>query len=127
MLERCGLSKGKNPSSSRISPKWFLATLDNNYFSERKMIIENAVRQNIYEQILKTANKRLEQALPGSEGSFADLSLGRLLNLLFFLKGEWGTIGDYWTTHQALRALVGDDLLWADPQKASPPPAELVQ
>ena len=63
------------------------------------MIIENAVRQNIYEQILKTANKRLEQAIPGSDGSYANLSLGRLLNLLFFLKGEWGTIGDFWTTH----------------------------
>ena len=91
------------------------------------MIIENAVRQNVYEQILKTANKRLEQAISGSEGSYAHLSLGRVLNLLFFLKGEWGTIGDFWTTHQTLRAVVGDDLLWADPQKSSPAPAELVQ
>jgi hypothetical protein len=91
------------------------------------MIIENVVRQNVYEQILKTANKRLEQAIPGSEGSYAHLSLGRELNLLFFLKGEWGTIGDFWTTHQTLRAVVGDDLLWAEPQKSSPAPAELVQ
>ena len=91
------------------------------------MIIENAVRQNIYEQILKTANKRLEQAIPGSEGAYSHLSLGRAMNLLFFLRGEWGSIGDFMTTHQALRALVGDDLLWADPQKAPPAPAELVQ
>jgi hypothetical protein len=91
------------------------------------MIIENAVRQNVYEQILKTANKRLEQAIPGSEGSYTQLSLGRVLNLLFLLKGEWGTIGDFWTTHQTLRALVGDDLLWAEPQKPSPAPAELIQ
>jgi len=91
------------------------------------MIIEDAVKQNIYQQLLKTANKRLEQAIPGSEGSYTDLSLGRLLNLLFFVKGEWGTIGDYWTTHQALRSLVGDELLWAEPQKSSPAPAELVQ
>ena len=91
------------------------------------MIIENAARQNVYEQILKTANKRLEQAIPGSDGSYSHLSLGRLLNLLFFLKGEWGTIGDFWTTHQALRALVGDELLWSEPQKSSPAPAELIQ
>jgi hypothetical protein len=91
------------------------------------MIIENAVGQNVYEQILKTANKRLEQAIPGSEGAYTNLSLGRVLNLLFFLRGEWGSIGDFWTTHQALRALVGDDLLWADPQKSSPAPAELIQ
>lgn len=91
------------------------------------MIIENAVRQNVYEQILKTANKRLEQAIPGSEGSYTQLSLGRVLNLLFLLKGEWGTIGDFWTTHQTLRALVGDDLLWAEPQKPPSAPAEFVQ
>ena len=91
------------------------------------MIIENAVRQNIYEQILKTTNKRLEQAIPGSEGAFTDLSLGRAMNLLFFLRGEWGSIGNFMTTHQALRALVGDDLLWLEPQKSSPAPAEIVQ
>jgi hypothetical protein len=91
------------------------------------MIVENAIRQNVYEQILETANKRLEQAIPGSEGSYASLSLGRVLNLLFFLKGEWGSIGVFCTTHQALRALVGDDLLWAEPQKSSPAPAELIQ
>jgi hypothetical protein len=91
------------------------------------MIIENVTRRNVYEQILKTANKRLEQAITGSEGSYADLSLGRVLNLLFLLKGEWGTIGDFWTTHQTLRTLVGDDLLWAEPQKSSPAPAELIQ
>ena len=91
------------------------------------MIIENAARQNVYEQILKAANKRLEQAIPGSDGSYANLSLGRILNLLFLLKGEFGTIGDYWTTHQTLRALVGDDLLWAEPQKPSLAFSELVQ
>ncbi len=37
---------------------------------------ENATRQNVYQHILKAANKRLEQAIPGSEGAFAHLSLG---------------------------------------------------
>jgi len=91
------------------------------------MIIENAVRQNVYDQILKAANKRLEQAIPGSDGSYASLSLGRALNVLFLLKGEWGSIDDYWTTYQAVRALVGDDLLWSEPPKSSPAPAELIQ
>ena len=91
------------------------------------MTIESAVKLNIYEQILKTANRRLEQAIPGSEGAYTHLSLGRAMNLLFFLRGEWGSIGDFMTTHQALRAVVGDDLLWADPQKSPPAPAELIQ
>ena len=91
------------------------------------MIIENAVRQNVYDQILKAANKRLEQAIPGSVGAFTHLPLGGVLNLLFLLRGEWGSIGDFVTTQKALRASVGDDLLWAEPQKSSPAPIELVQ
>ena len=91
------------------------------------MITENALRQNVYEHILKAANRRLEQAIPGSEGAFAHLSLGALLNLLFLMIGEWGSIGDFVTTQRALRTSVGDDLLWAEPQKSSPAPVELLQ
>jgi len=89
--------------------------------------IETNARQNVYQSILKTANKRLEQAIPGSEGAFAQLSLAALLNLLFLLRGEWGSIGDYVTTQRAIRALVGDELLWAEPQKATAAPVDLVQ
>jgi hypothetical protein len=91
------------------------------------MITENATRQNVYEHILKAANRRLEQAIPGSEGAFANLSLGAVVNLLFLLKGEWGSIGDFITTQRALRASVGDDLLWADPQNSPPVPVGLIQ
>jgi hypothetical protein len=83
----------------------------------------------VYQSILKTASKRLEQAIPGSsEGTFAHLSLAAILNLLFLLRGEWGSIGEYMTTQRAIRALVGDELLWAEPQKMTPDaPTELVQ
>jgi hypothetical protein len=86
-------------------------------------------RQNVYQSILKAASKRLEQAIPGSsEDTFAHLSLAAILNLLFLLRGEWGSIGDYVTTQRAIRVVVGDELLWAEPQKATPPtPIELVQ
>jgi hypothetical protein len=88
---------------------------------------ENATRQNTYQQILKAANRRLEQAIPGStEGAFAHLSLAALLNLLFLIRGEWGSIGDFVTTQRALRSTVGDDLLWAEPQKSTPSSVELV-
>ena len=86
------------------------------------MITENAARQNVYEHILKAANRRLERAIPGSEGAFADLSLGAVVNLLFLTRGEGGSIGDFVTTQRALRASVGDDLLWADPQNSPPVP-----
>lgn len=91
------------------------------------MITDDAIKQTVYQHILKTAHKRLEQAIPGSsEGVFAHLSLAAVLNLLFLLRGEWGSIGDYVTTQRALRTLIGDDLLWAEPQKSTPAPMELV-
>jgi hypothetical protein len=82
------------------------------------MIIENGKKQHVYEQILKVAIGRLEQAIPGSEGAFTHLPLGAVLNLLFLLRGELGSIGDFMTTFKALRATVGDDLIWAEPSKA---------
>jgi hypothetical protein len=92
------------------------------------MITDDALRQNIYQSILKTANRRLEQAIPGSsEGVYAHLSLAALLSLLFLMRGEWGSIGDFVTTHRAIRATVGDDLLWADPQQPMRASPESVQ
>lgn len=89
--------------------------------------IETDARRNVYQHILKAANKRLEQAISGSpEGAFAHLSLAAVLNLLFLLRGEWGSIGDYVTTQRALRALVGDDLLWAEPQNPTTVSVELL-
>jgi hypothetical protein len=91
------------------------------------MIADDALRQHVYQAILKMANKRVEQAIPGSsEGAFTHLSLAAVLNLLFLMRGEWGSIVDFVTTQRALRATVGDDLLWADPQEAKSVP-ELVQ
>ena len=92
------------------------------------MITDDAMKQAVYKSILNTASKRLERAVPGSsEGTFGQLSLAAILNLLFLLRGEWGSIGDYVTTQRAIRAVVGDELLWAEPQKATPAPIELVQ
>lgn len=84
-------------------------------------------RQHLYQSLLKTVNKRLEQAIPRSEGAFAHLSLAALLNLLFLIRGEWGSIGDYVTTQRAIRGIVGDELLWAEPETSAPAPVELVQ
>lgn len=91
------------------------------------MITEDAVRQSVYQHIVKTATTRLEQAIPGSEGAFAHLSLAAVLSLLFLLRGEWGSIGDFMTTHKAVRAIVGDDLLWAEPEKPSSAPLQSIQ
>jgi hypothetical protein len=89
--------------------------------------VETDARRNVYQHLLKAASKRLEQAIPGtSESTFGHLSLAGVLNLLFLMRGEWGSVGDYVTTQRAIRVLIGDDLLWAEPQKSSPAPVELV-
>jgi len=91
-------------------------------------MIEDPTKQNVYDHVLRTANRRLEQAVPGSpEGAFSHLSLAGVLNLLFLLRGEWGSIGDYVTTQRALRATVGDHLFWAEPEKPTQAPVDLVQ
>ncbi len=55
------------------------------------MITDETTKHSVYQNVLKTAQKRLEQAIPGStEGAFAHLSLAAILNLLFLLRGEWG-------------------------------------
>ena len=47
------------------------------------------------------------QTMPGSpEGSLDNLSLAAVLNLLFLLRGEWGSVGDYITKQRALRTLL---------------------
>ena len=93
------------------------------------MITDDAMKQAVYQSILKTAQRRLEQTVPGAtQGTFASLSLSAVVNLLFLLRGEWGSIGDFATTQRALRAIVGDDLLWSEPEAVKPPaPNELVQ
>lgn len=92
------------------------------------MITDDTLRQHVYQSILKTANKRLEQTFSGSPvGAFAHLSLAALLNLLFLMRGDCGSIGDFVTTQRALRVTIGDDLLWADPKEHTPASAELVQ
>jgi hypothetical protein len=91
------------------------------------MIADDAMKQAVYQYFLKAVCRRLEQAIPGSsEGAFAHLSLAGIVNLLFLLRGEWGSIGDYVTTQKALRELVGDELLWAEPKKPTPASLELV-
>lgn len=91
------------------------------------MISDDAKKKAVYEYLLRAAQKRLAQSIPGSdETSFAHLSLAAIVNLLFLLRGEWGSLGDFITTQKALRALVGDDMFWTEPRKSTPAFVEVV-
>lgn len=73
-------------------------------------------QERIYSQLLRTIRARIDAVIKLPED--IQLSLASALNLLFLLRGEWGSIGDYVTTVKALRATVGDDLIWAEPSKS---------
>jgi len=45
-----------------------------------------------------------------------EMSLAAQLNVLFLLRGSYGSVGDYMTTQRALRHLVGDDAYWCWPE-----------
>jgi hypothetical protein len=91
-------------------------------------VSDHNTKQALYQYLLKAVQARLAQSIPNSEADmFAHLSLSADLNLLFLIKGEWGSLGDYVTTQRAVRALVGDDLLWAEPQKPTVASVGVVQ
>jgi len=86
--------------------------------------MSNESQERIYAQLLKTIRTRIDAVIKLPDDT--QLSLAGALNLLFLLQGGWGSIGDYVTTFRALRATVGDDLIWREPSK-SPAFAEVIQ
>ncbi|HUL15227.1 MAG TPA: hypothetical protein VLV88_04465 [Terriglobales bacterium] len=78
--------------------------------------MSNESRERIYAQLLRTIRARIDGVIKLPDDT--QLSLACALNLLFLLKGERGSIGDYVTTFRALQATVGDDLIWAEPSKS---------
>ena len=79
--------------------------------------MSNESQERIHLQLLRTIRAHIDAVIKLPEDT--QLSLASALNLLFLLRGEWGSIGDYVTTLKALRATIGDDLIWAEPSKPS--------
>jgi hypothetical protein len=93
---------GKNPPS-RIS---------SNKVRQGRGNMPNSRNQN-YEEILKAVRVRLKRLnISETEG----LSLGFAVNLLFLMRGELATIGEYAATINALGELLGRDVLWEPPK-----------
>ena len=63
--------------------------------------MSNELRGNIHAQILRTIRTRIDAVIKLPDDT--QLSLACALNLLFLLRGEWGSIGDYMMTLKALR------------------------
>jgi hypothetical protein len=72
----------------------------------------------MHQQILGTLRTRVAQSLRVDEDKIPCLSAGELLNILFLMCGQYGSVGDYITTLRTLRTLLGD-LVWAKPEAAT--------
>jgi hypothetical protein len=72
----------------------------------------------MHQQILGTLRTRVAQSLRVDEDKIPCLSAGELLNILFLMCGQYGSVGDYITTLRTLRTLLGD-LVWVKPEAAT--------
>jgi hypothetical protein len=72
----------------------------------------------LYDAVRTAVAARLKRILPSAtDAELENLSLGGMLNLLFLLRGEWGSLGDYVRTTSALEALLGEGMVWHVPEK----------
>jgi len=78
----------------------------------------NPANQNvIVAELSKNIISRILEATPNIPKTvLEDMSLAGLLNVLFLLRGSYGSVGDYMTTQRALRHLVGDHAYWCWPE-----------
>jgi hypothetical protein len=83
---------------------------------------------SVHQHILATLRTRVAQALRTDEDKIPSLSAGELLNILFLMAGQWGSVGDYIVTVRSLHTLIGG-LVWAKPEPApaAPQVSTLVQ
>ena len=70
--------------------------------------MSNESRDRIHTHLLGIIRARIGAVMKLPDDT--QLSLACALNLLFLLRGESGSIGDYLTTLKAIRETVGDDL-----------------
>lgn len=76
-------------------------------------------RERIHAQLFKIVRARINSIIPIPDDT--QISLAGALNLLFLLIGTHGSVGDYLTTFNALRNLVGNELLWREASVKSEP------
>lgn len=76
-----------------------------------------AHQKAILAELSKTIVSRILEATPNIPKTvLEEMSLAGQLNILFLLRGSYGSVGDYVTTQRALRHLVGEDLYWRWPE-----------
>ncbi len=69
-------------------------------------------------ELSKAIIDRILEAKPSlSRAGLEGMSLASQLDLLFLLRGSWGSLGNFGSTQRALRHLVGEDEFWRWPEE----------
>ena len=58
----------------------------------------------VHQQILATLRTRVVQVLRTDEDKIPAFSVGELLNILFLMNRQWGSVGDYIVTLRTLQS-----------------------
>jgi hypothetical protein len=70
--------------------------------------------QQICKSLIGIVRARIAEVLKCQQETLPELALGRAINLLFLVRGESLSLGEYGPTMASTYALVGD-LLWTPP------------
>jgi hypothetical protein len=77
-------------------------------------------RQQVCERLISIVRARIAEVLHHQPDDLPDLPLGRCINLLFLVRGEAASLGEYGATMASSYAVVGD-LLWKLPSEFTEP------
>jgi hypothetical protein len=82
----------------------------------------NPDNQKLIQELSKTIISRiLETPTHLPKAVLEEMSLAALLNILFLLRGNYGSVGDFMNTQRALKYLVGGEEYWSWPERATIP------
>ena len=84
-------------------------------------------KQKMYDTLRGQVLVRLVRAMGIAEVDIANLSLGELINALFLMHGDGGSTGNFNVTFSAALKMVGQELMWFEPEAKVNETAELVQ
>ena len=81
----------------------------------KTMTANETKKQQAYDRLRKLTSNRVARVLGLVDEDLANLSLAQLINLLFLMHGDGGSIGNFNVSFVAALELVGVDLIWYEP------------
>jgi hypothetical protein len=78
-------------------------------------VANESQKQKIYDALRSQVSARLIRALDAADDDVQNLSLAEIINSLFLLYGDRGSLGNSNVSFNAAYKLVGERLMWLEP------------